>query len=220
MEVDEAPELVRQHSHAVLATLRRDGAPQPSPVAATVDAGGREVFSTRERRHHGPRPAGADVLDGELARLVRREGRALADRLADRDQRWWAAGPRTVPGLPGAAPDEADGEAGAPPTSRAAVVAALAARLARTAQVLEGRPAVPPLPATDDPEVLLAQLAVTADDVARALEPAVAPPPHAVRTAARALVRLLEVRAVLTGEPVPARLVARVAALAGPSGLS
>ena len=47
MEVEEALEFVRQNSHAVLATARSDGAPQLSPVAATVDGEGRVVVSTR-----------------------------------------------------------------------------------------------------------------------------------------------------------------------------
>jgi PPOX class probable F420-dependent enzyme len=48
MDADTAREHVRRHSHAVLATLRRDGSPQLSPVAATVDAEGRVVVSSRE----------------------------------------------------------------------------------------------------------------------------------------------------------------------------
>ena len=48
MDADTAREHVRRHAHAVLATLRRDGAPQLSPVAATVDGEGRVVVSSRE----------------------------------------------------------------------------------------------------------------------------------------------------------------------------
>ena len=48
MDLDAAREHVRQHSHAVLVTLRRDGTPQTSPVAATVDGEGRVVVSSRE----------------------------------------------------------------------------------------------------------------------------------------------------------------------------
>ena len=48
MQVDEALDYLRENSHAVLATLRPDGAPQLSPVATGVDAQGRVVVSTRE----------------------------------------------------------------------------------------------------------------------------------------------------------------------------
>ncbi len=48
MDLDDARAFVRQHSHAVLITLRADGSPQSSPVAATVDAEGRVIVSSRE----------------------------------------------------------------------------------------------------------------------------------------------------------------------------
>jgi PPOX class probable F420-dependent enzyme len=48
MELDDARHYVRANHHAVLATLRRDGAPQLSPVSAGVDDAGRVVVSTRE----------------------------------------------------------------------------------------------------------------------------------------------------------------------------
>jgi PPOX class probable F420-dependent enzyme len=48
VQVDEALAYLRENHHAVLATLRSDGAPQLSPVAAGVDAAGRVVVSTRE----------------------------------------------------------------------------------------------------------------------------------------------------------------------------
>ena len=112
-------------------------------------------------------PSGADAGtsvgvadDLELARLLRHEGRGLADRLAGRDGSWWA----------GPAPDG---------STRHRVVADLAARLAEADQSLEGRRPPSPLPVTDDPEVLVAQLAVTAEDVARALEAALPAPPDA-----------------------------------------
>jgi PPOX class probable F420-dependent enzyme len=41
-------DFLRANSHAVLATYRRDGQAQLSPVGATVDAEGRVVISTRE----------------------------------------------------------------------------------------------------------------------------------------------------------------------------
>jgi PPOX class probable F420-dependent enzyme len=48
MDLDEAREVVQGQHHAVLATMRRDGTPQMSPVAATVDDEGRVVVSSRE----------------------------------------------------------------------------------------------------------------------------------------------------------------------------
>ena len=48
MDLDAAREHVRQHSHAVLTTTRRDGSPQLSPVAVALDAEGRVVVSSRE----------------------------------------------------------------------------------------------------------------------------------------------------------------------------
>jgi PPOX class probable F420-dependent enzyme len=48
MDLDDAREHVRHNSNAVLATLRKDGTPQMSPVAAAVDDQGRVVVSSRE----------------------------------------------------------------------------------------------------------------------------------------------------------------------------
>ncbi len=48
MDLDEARAVLAEQHHAVLATLRRDGTPQMSPVAATVDDQGRVVVSTRQ----------------------------------------------------------------------------------------------------------------------------------------------------------------------------
>jgi PPOX class probable F420-dependent enzyme len=48
MDTDEAIEYVRTHHRAVLATLKKDGAPQLSPVTAGVDEEGRVVISTRQ----------------------------------------------------------------------------------------------------------------------------------------------------------------------------
>ncbi len=48
MDLEEARTIVRSQHHAVLATSRRDGTPQMSPVAATVDPEGRVVVSSRE----------------------------------------------------------------------------------------------------------------------------------------------------------------------------
>ena len=48
MDLDKARDYVRTNHHAVLATMRRDGTPQMSPVACTVDDAGRVVVSSRE----------------------------------------------------------------------------------------------------------------------------------------------------------------------------
>ncbi len=48
MNVEEATEFLRENHRAVLSTTRRDGRPQLSPVAVSVDAEGFAVISTRE----------------------------------------------------------------------------------------------------------------------------------------------------------------------------
>ncbi len=48
MGIGEALAFVRDHHHAVLATTRSDGGVQLSPIAATTDAAGRIVVSSRE----------------------------------------------------------------------------------------------------------------------------------------------------------------------------
>jgi PPOX class probable F420-dependent enzyme len=48
MDLDDARTVIATQHHAVLATLRRDGTPQMSPVLATVDGQGRVVVSSRE----------------------------------------------------------------------------------------------------------------------------------------------------------------------------
>ena len=48
MDLDEARDYVRSNHHAILATMRRDGTPQMSPVGCGVDDQGRVVVSSRE----------------------------------------------------------------------------------------------------------------------------------------------------------------------------
>ncbi|HVM20083.1 MAG TPA: PPOX class F420-dependent oxidoreductase [Egibacteraceae bacterium] len=48
MDADEAREFIRSNSRAVLATFRRDGGVQMSPVDGVVDADGYVVVSSRE----------------------------------------------------------------------------------------------------------------------------------------------------------------------------
>lgn len=48
MDLDEARDYLRYNHRAVLATMRRDGTPQMSPVACAVDSRGDVVVSSRE----------------------------------------------------------------------------------------------------------------------------------------------------------------------------
>jgi PPOX class probable F420-dependent enzyme len=48
VDLDEARDVIREQHHAVLATMRRDGTPQMSPVGVGLDDAGRIVISTRE----------------------------------------------------------------------------------------------------------------------------------------------------------------------------
>ncbi len=48
MDLDPARDFLRTHHRAVLATTRRDGRPQLSPVLAAIDGEGRVLISTRE----------------------------------------------------------------------------------------------------------------------------------------------------------------------------
>jgi PPOX class probable F420-dependent enzyme len=48
VDLDRARAFLRTHHRAVLATTRRDGRPQLSPVIAAVDGEGRVLISTRE----------------------------------------------------------------------------------------------------------------------------------------------------------------------------
>ena len=48
MDLHEARDYIRSNHHAVLATMRRDGTPQMSPVGCGVDDQGRVVVSSRQ----------------------------------------------------------------------------------------------------------------------------------------------------------------------------
>ena len=48
MDLDEAREFLRANHRAVMATTRRDGTPQMSPITVSVDAEGFVVVSSRE----------------------------------------------------------------------------------------------------------------------------------------------------------------------------
>ena len=80
MDVAEARRFLTDNHRAVLATLRSDGQPQMSPVAAVVDEAGRVVVSTREtavkvrnlRRH--PRAWLCVIPDAWYGDMVQVEG--------------------------------------------------------------------------------------------------------------------------------------------------
>jgi PPOX class probable F420-dependent enzyme len=80
MDLDEARDFVRSNHHAVLATMRRDGGPQLSPVACTVDGTGAIVVSTREtaaktkNARRDPRAWLCVITDGFFGRFVQVEG--------------------------------------------------------------------------------------------------------------------------------------------------
>ncbi|MET0694666.1 MAG: PPOX class F420-dependent oxidoreductase [Propionibacteriaceae bacterium] len=48
MDLDDARSYLKEHSHAVLSTVRKDGTPQMSPVSVALDSDGRAVISSRE----------------------------------------------------------------------------------------------------------------------------------------------------------------------------
>jgi PPOX class probable F420-dependent enzyme len=48
MDIEAGLRVVREQHHGILATRRRDGSPQMSPVAVGVDAANKVVISTRE----------------------------------------------------------------------------------------------------------------------------------------------------------------------------
>lgn len=80
MDLDAARAIIRAQHHAVLATMRRDGTPQLSPVAATVDDDGRVVVSSRETAiktknvRRDPRAWLCVFPDGFFGRWVQVEG--------------------------------------------------------------------------------------------------------------------------------------------------
>ena len=80
MDIDDAIEYVRTNHHAVLATSKKDGSPQLSPVTAGVDAEGRVIISTRQTaykvRHvrRDPRVWLCAFPDGLYGRWAQLEG--------------------------------------------------------------------------------------------------------------------------------------------------
>ena len=82
MEIDDAIEYVRTNHHAVLATIKKDGSPQLSPVTAGVDAEGRVIISTRQTAYkvmharRDPRVWLCSFPDGFYGRWAQIEGTA------------------------------------------------------------------------------------------------------------------------------------------------
>jgi PPOX class probable F420-dependent enzyme len=82
VDVEGALRFVRENHHAILATRRRDGSVQMSPVAAGVDDDGKVVVSTRETamktKHlrRDPRAAVCVMNDGFYGPWVQVEGPA------------------------------------------------------------------------------------------------------------------------------------------------
>jgi PPOX class probable F420-dependent enzyme len=80
VDLDAAREFIRDHHHAVLATTRRDGSPQLSPVACAVDDSGAVVVSTRETAaktknlRRDPRASLCVLADGFFGQFVQVEG--------------------------------------------------------------------------------------------------------------------------------------------------
>lgn len=89
MDVGEALEFLRGHPRAVLATTRRDGRPQMSPIVAAVDDAGAVVVSSRETAvkvknlRRDPRASLCVVNDGFFGDWVQIDGTATIVSLPD-----------------------------------------------------------------------------------------------------------------------------------------
>jgi PPOX class probable F420-dependent enzyme len=82
MDVEDARQFVREQHNAVLATRRRDGSAQLSPVTCSVDAEGHIVISTRETAvktkniRRDPRVSLCVMSDGFYGKWIQIDGRA------------------------------------------------------------------------------------------------------------------------------------------------
>jgi PPOX class probable F420-dependent enzyme len=80
VDLDAARDFVRTNHRAVLATMRRDGTPQLSPVTCGVDDGGAVIVSTREtaaktkNARRDPRAWLCVFTDGFFGQFVQVEG--------------------------------------------------------------------------------------------------------------------------------------------------
>jgi PPOX class probable F420-dependent enzyme len=82
MDLDAARDFLREHHRAVLATRRRDGDVQMSPVAVGVDAEGRALVSSREGAYkvrnlrRDPRVSLCVIPDGWYGSWIQVDGTA------------------------------------------------------------------------------------------------------------------------------------------------
>jgi PPOX class probable F420-dependent enzyme len=89
MDLDEARRFFTDNHRAVLATFRRDGRPQLSPVGCAVGSGGEIEISSRETAikvknlRRDPRAALCGLNDGFYGAWVQVEGTASIDSLPD-----------------------------------------------------------------------------------------------------------------------------------------
>jgi PPOX class probable F420-dependent enzyme len=89
MDVAEAVEFLRRHPRAVLATTRRDGRPQLSPIVAAVEESGAIVVSSRETAvkvknlRRDPRASLCVINDGFYGDWVQIDGTASIVSLPD-----------------------------------------------------------------------------------------------------------------------------------------
>jgi PPOX class probable F420-dependent enzyme len=89
VDVQAALRFVAENHHAILATRRRDGSPQLSPVVAGVDEQGRVVISTREtaikakNARHDPRVAICAFNDSFFGQWAQIDGMAEVVSLPD-----------------------------------------------------------------------------------------------------------------------------------------
>ena len=89
MDIDQARAFLRANHRAVLVTIRRDGRPQTSPVATTIDAEGFAVVSSRETAYkvrqlrRDPRAALCVMNDKFFGEWVQVEGTATIVSLPD-----------------------------------------------------------------------------------------------------------------------------------------
>ncbi len=90
MDLDSAREFLRTTDRSILATTRRDGRPQLSPVTHAVDAAGRVLISSRETAYK--------------VRNLRRDPRAALCAITERFYGQWVQveGPAEVVSLPDA----------------------------------------------------------------------------------------------------------------------
>jgi PPOX class probable F420-dependent enzyme len=89
VELETARAFIRSHHQAVMATRRKDGSPQLSPVACAVDGDGKVVVSTRETAmkaknlRRDPAVSLCVLSDGFYGDWVQVDGRATVVALPD-----------------------------------------------------------------------------------------------------------------------------------------